>query len=120
MLLSLLSIPHCFCSTHEGWRAVFVIHFLGDPWPVSRVADAGRRFPREWIRVSQPAISTIFRPRRPRASPLYRVIERFLRHCGLWEGPLRTLADPRAPPTRTEPDEHPPRELQSVLDPESP
>jgi hypothetical protein len=26
------------------------------------------------------------------------VIERILRHCGLWEGPLRTLASPRAPP----------------------
>ena len=38
---------------------------------------------------------------------------------GLWEGPLRTLANPRAPPkpvTRPEGDE--PRELQLVLDPE--
>ena len=26
------------------------------------------------------------------------VIERILRHCGLWDGPLRTLAGPRAPP----------------------
>ncbi len=26
------------------------------------------------------------------------VIERILRHCGRWEGPLRTLASPRAPP----------------------
>ncbi len=26
------------------------------------------------------------------------VIERILRHCGLWEGPLRTNAGPRAPP----------------------
>lgn len=28
------------------------------------------------------------------------VIERILRHCGLWEGPIRTLANPRAPPSR--------------------
>ena len=27
------------------------------------------------------------------------VIERILRHCGLWEGPIRTLASARAPPT---------------------
>ena len=27
------------------------------------------------------------------------MIERILRHCGLWEGPLRTLASPRAPPS---------------------
>jgi hypothetical protein len=26
------------------------------------------------------------------------LIERILRHCGLWEGPVRTLASPRAPP----------------------
>jgi hypothetical protein len=26
------------------------------------------------------------------------VIERILRHCGLWEGPIRTLASPGAPP----------------------
>ncbi|MCP4591912.1 MAG: hypothetical protein GY842_14350, partial [bacterium] len=26
------------------------------------------------------------------------VIERILRHCGLWEGALRTNAGPRAPP----------------------
>ncbi len=69
------------------------------------------------------------------------VIERILRHCGLWEGPIRTLASPRAPPgphTRADaarelelvPDyeflehqrlERQPaqsRELQLVLDPE--
>ena len=28
--------------------------------------------------MSQPATSTIYRPRQPRASPLYQVIERFL------------------------------------------
>jgi hypothetical protein len=26
------------------------------------------------------------------------VIERILRHCGQWEGPIRTNAGPRAPP----------------------
>jgi hypothetical protein len=47
------------------------------------------------------------------------VIEKILRHCGLWEGPLRTLAQPRAPPKRgTRPEGHEPRELQLVLDPE--
>jgi hypothetical protein len=41
------------------------------------------------------------------------VIEKILRHCGLWEGPLRTLANPRAPPKRgTRPDGDEPRELQ--------
>jgi hypothetical protein len=28
----------------------------------------------------------------------HKLIERMLRHCGLWEGPIRTLASPRAPP----------------------
>jgi hypothetical protein len=28
----------------------------------------------------------------------HEVIERILRHCGLWEGPIRTLASARAPP----------------------
>jgi hypothetical protein len=28
------------------------------------------------------------------------VIQRILRHCGLWEGPIRTLANSRAPPRR--------------------
>jgi hypothetical protein len=46
------------------------------------------------------------------------VIERILRHCGLWEGALRTLAHPRAPPVRAESDEDSPRELQLVLDPD--
>jgi hypothetical protein len=41
------------------------------------------------------------------------VIEKIFRHCGLWEGPLRTLANPRAPPKRgTRPDGAEPRELQ--------
>ncbi len=46
------------------------------------------------------------------------VIERILRHCGLWDGPLRTLASARGPPGRTPqvPDE--PRDLELVLDPE--
>ena len=47
------------------------------------------------------------------------VIEKILRHCRLWEGPLRTLANPRAPPKRgTRQDGDEPRELQLVLDPE--
>ncbi len=43
------------------------------------------------------------------------VVERILRHCGLWEGPLRTLATARAPPigSRSSPDEP-----QFVPDPE--
>ena len=34
------------------------------------------------------------------------VVERILRHCGLWEGPVRTLATARAPPraSRSSPD----------------
>ncbi len=48
------------------------------------------------------------------------VIERILRHCGLWEGPLRTLANPRAPP-RASPGEgvdqsNEARELHVVVD----
>jgi hypothetical protein len=41
-----------------------------------------------------------------------------LRRCGLWEGPLRTLANARGAPARTPqlPDE--PRDLELVLDPE--
>jgi hypothetical protein len=45
-------------------------------------------------------------------------IERILRHCGLWEGPVRTLASARAPPARSQPDPQQPRELRLVLDPE--
>ncbi len=48
------------------------------------------------------------------------VVEKILRHCGLWEGPLRTLATARAPPKARDLDREPaePRELQLVLDPE--
>ena len=67
------------------------------------------------------------------------VIERILRHCGLWEGPVRTLATARAPPPASKPRpasyselelvaddeflefqrcENRPGELQLVLDPE--
>jgi hypothetical protein len=42
------------------------------------------------------------------------VIEKILRHCGLWEGPLRTLAKARPPPARGQP----PAERHLVLDPE--
>jgi hypothetical protein len=46
------------------------------------------------------------------------VIEQILRHCGLWEGPVRTLTSTRAPPKRSERHPDKPRELQLVLDPE--
>ena len=46
------------------------------------------------------------------------VIERILRHCGLWEGPVRTLAAARGPPTGANESSDQPRELQLVLDPE--
>ncbi len=46
------------------------------------------------------------------------VIERILRHCDLWEGPIRTLANARAPPDGAQRDPDEPRELQLVLDPE--
>ena len=45
------------------------------------------------------------------------VIEKILRHCGLWEGPLRTLAAARGPPGgRPAAGERP--EPRLVLDPE--
>ena len=47
------------------------------------------------------------------------VIEKFLRHCGLWEGPLRTLAQVRTPAKiAPHPDTDEPPELQLVVDPE--
>ena len=46
------------------------------------------------------------------------VIGRILRRCGLWEGPLRTLANARAPPNAAERDPDEPRELQFVDNPE--
>jgi len=49
------------------------------------------------------------------------VIERILRHCNLWEGPLRTVANARGPPRSSDvsdQDTDEPRELQLVLDPE--
>jgi hypothetical protein len=46
------------------------------------------------------------------------VIEKILKHCGLWEGPIRTLANPRGPPVALGPASDEPRELQLVLDPE--
>jgi hypothetical protein len=44
------------------------------------------------------------------------VIERILRHCGLWEGPLRTLATARAPPLAPAPSSTAPGELALVPD----
>ena len=46
------------------------------------------------------------------------VIERILRHCGLWQGPIRTRASARGPPSGSDRDPDEPRELQLVLDPE--
>ncbi len=46
------------------------------------------------------------------------MIERILRHCNLWQGPIRTLANARGPPSLSEEDPDEPRELQLVLDPE--
>ena len=46
------------------------------------------------------------------------VIERILRHCGLWEGALRTLACARAPPHGSPRDPNEPRDLELVPDPE--
>jgi hypothetical protein len=43
------------------------------------------------------------------------VVERILRHCGLWEGPIRTLASARAPPHESRPS---PDEPQLIMDPE--
>jgi hypothetical protein len=46
------------------------------------------------------------------------VVERILRHCGLWEEPIRTLASARAPPHEPWRDPNQPRERYSVPDPE--
>ena len=46
------------------------------------------------------------------------VIERILRHCGLWEGPIRTNAGPRAPPDRSHRAPSEPCDLQFVPDPD--
>jgi hypothetical protein len=45
------------------------------------------------------------------------VIERILRDCGLWEGPLRTNAGPRAPPDRSHRRPREPRDPQFAPDP---
>ena len=44
------------------------------------------------------------------------VIERILRHCGLWEGPLRTFASARAPPNASQRKANAPQELECVPD----
>jgi hypothetical protein len=46
------------------------------------------------------------------------VIERILRHCGLWEGPLRPLARPRPPPSGSRRAADAARELEFVPDAE--
>ena len=44
------------------------------------------------------------------------VIQRILRHCGLWQGFLRTHASPRAPPAVQQPLPTAPREFELVSD----
>ena len=44
------------------------------------------------------------------------VIQRILRHCGLWQGFLRTHASPRAPPNAASPKPTAPREFVLVPD----
>ena len=44
------------------------------------------------------------------------VVERILRHCGLWEGPIRTLTSARAPPPGSRRAAAEPGELELVLD----
>ena len=44
------------------------------------------------------------------------VIQRILRHCGLWQGFLRTHASPRAPPSAASPKPTAPREFVLVPD----
>jgi len=46
------------------------------------------------------------------------VIERILRHCRLWEGPLRTNAGPRAPPDPSHRGSSESSDPQFVPDPE--
>jgi hypothetical protein len=54
----------------------------------------------ELAAIERPGWVQVFRFR-VRARRSEHVIERILRHCGLWEGPLRTLASARGPPRRT-------------------
>jgi hypothetical protein len=62
------------------------------------------------------------RPRLSAPPAAANVIERILRHCGLWEGPLRTLANlrasPRGSPGKAAGESNEPRELELVLDDE--
>ena len=44
------------------------------------------------------------------------VIQRILRHCGLWQGFLRTHASPRAPPAAKQPLPTAPCEFELVPD----
>ena len=46
------------------------------------------------------------------------VVERILRHCSLWEGPIRSLGGVRGPPTSAEQASDEPPELQLALGPE--
>ena len=44
------------------------------------------------------------------------VFQRILRHCGLWQGLIRTHVSPRAPPTAQQPLPTAPREFEWVPD----
>ena len=50
--------------------------------------------------------------------PKLRLCARSVPVGGMWEGPIRTLANQRGPPSNSERDPDEPRELQLVLDPE--
>jgi len=63
--------------------------------------NLGKQFPQLVLRLGQQLASLLI-----------------LRHCGLWEGPIRTLAAARGPPAGAEQASDESRELQLVLDSE--
>ena len=63
-------------------------------------------------------ISFIERDQRPEIERILRGHQSGAMVGGLWEGPIRTLANQRGPPSNSERDPDEPRELQLVLDPE--
>ena len=89
------------CGTGSSWAALVKRVFEVDPLACPRCGSEMK------------IISFIERNQRE-------VVEKILRHCGLWKGPLRTLASARAPPGPKDSDRGPaePSELQLVLDPE--
>ena len=63
-------------------------------------------------------ISFIERDQRPEIERILRGHQSGAMVGGLWEGPIRTLANQRGPPSSSERDPDEPPELQLVLDPE--